>query len=62
MGLTRRAADAEIKSTYRRLMREHHPDTLIAQGMPKEFVDVATDKVAAINAAYDRIKAERGLK
>jgi len=62
LGIRRTAADDEIKRTYRKLIRENHPDTLMAKGMPQEFVDVATKKMAAINAAYDRIEKERGLK
>ena len=62
LGLTKKAPDAAIKKTYRKLIRENHPDTLIAQGMPQEFIDVANEKMAAINAAYDRIEKERGLK
>ena len=62
LGMTRKASDAEIKKTYRKLIRENHPDTLIAKGMPQEFVDVANEKMAAINAAYDLIEKERGLK
>ena len=62
LGMTRKASDAEIKKTYRKLIRENHPDTLIAKGMPQEFVDVANEKMAAINAAYDLIEKERGVK
>ena len=62
LGLSRQASDDEIKKTYRVLIRENHPDTLIAQGMPQEFIDVANEKMAAINAAYDVIEKERGLK
>lgn len=62
LGLDHDAADDEIKKTYRRLIRENHPDTLIAKGMPEEFVAVATQRMAAINAAYDQIERERGLK
>ena len=62
LGLSRKASDDEIKKTYRILIRENHPDTLIAQGMPQEFIDVANEKMAAINAAYDVIEKERGLK
>jgi len=62
LGVDRSADDAELKSHYRQLIREHHPDTLIAQGVPQEFIDVANDKLAAINDAYDRISQERGLK
>ena len=60
LGLVRGASDAEVKSAYRKLSRETHPDALIAQGMPKEFIDLANAKMAAINAAHDRIRSERG--
>ena len=43
-------------------MRENHPDKLIARGVPEEFIKLANDKLAAINTAYARILAERGLK
>jgi len=62
LGLARDAAPEDIKKTYRRLIRENHPDTLIAKGVPKEFIDLATAKMATINAAYDRIAKERGLR
>jgi DnaJ like chaperone protein len=62
LGLNRRASDEEVKKTYRRLIREHHPDTLIAKGLPKNFIEVANQKMAAINAAYDQIERERGLR
>ncbi len=62
LGMTRKASDGEIKKAYRKLIRENHPDTLIAKGMPQEFVDVANEKMAAINAASDLVEKERGLK
>jgi DnaJ like chaperone protein len=62
LGIYRRTSDADIKKTYRQLIRENHPDTLIAQGMPSEFVAAANGKMAAINAAYDLIEKERGLR
>jgi DnaJ like chaperone protein len=42
-------------------MRENHPDALASRGVPKEFIDRATGKVAEINNAWDRIKRERKL-
>jgi DnaJ like chaperone protein len=60
IGVAHDASDAEVKSTYRFLVRENHPDSLIARGVPEEFVRLANDKLAAINAAYDRIEQERG--
>jgi len=62
LGLERGASDDLVKKTYRNLIRENHPDTLIAKGMPQEFIDVANEKMAAINAAYDLVEKERGLK
>jgi DnaJ like chaperone protein len=62
LGLTRSVSDAELKKAWRALVREHHPDRLVAQGLPQEFVDKAGRRLAAINAAYDRIAAERGLR
>lgn len=41
------------------MVAENHPDKLIARGLPKEFVYIATEKVAAINEAYDQIAKER---
>jgi len=61
LGVTRDASDDEIKAARRKLVRDNHPDRLIAQGLPKEFVDLATEKLATINAAYDRIANERGI-
>ena len=58
----RDADDDTVKSAYRKLVRENHPDALIAQGMPEEFVEVANEKLAMINAAYDKICAARGIK
>jgi DnaJ like chaperone protein len=61
LGITRAANDKEIKSAWRKLIRETHPDKLVAEGLPQEFIDLATEKMATINAAYDQISKERGL-
>lgn len=62
LGVDRSASDAEIKSAWRKLTRENHPDKLVAEGLPQEFVDQANEKMANINAAYDAISKERGIK
>jgi DnaJ like chaperone protein len=59
LGVDHAASDEEIKRTYRLLVRENHPDRLIARGVPEEFVRLANDKLAAINGAYDKIQEER---
>jgi len=61
LGVSYVAGPEEIKQTYRRLVRENHPDRLMARGVPAEFVKLANDKLAAINAAYEKIQQERGL-
>ncbi len=61
LGLSYSAEEDELKQTYRRLVRENHPDSLMARGVPPEFIKLATDKLAAINNAYDKIRTERGL-
>lgn len=61
LGVTKSASNDEIKTAYRKLIRENHPDTLIAQGVPQEMIDIATEKMAHINAAYDIVAKERGL-
>ena len=43
------------------LVAENHPDRAIARGLPPAAVAIATRRLAAINAAYDRIAAERHL-
>lgn len=62
LGLSRDADEATIKATWRKLARENHPDRLIAQGMPEEAIDLANKELAAINAAYDAVCRERGIK
>ena len=62
LGLTRDVTDEQVKQAWRGLVREHHPDGLVARGLPPEFVEKASRRLAAINAAYDRIAAERGLR
>jgi DnaJ like chaperone protein len=61
LGLTREASDEQVRAAWKQLMRENHPDSLASRGVPEEFVRRATTKVAEINAAWDRIKRERGL-
>lgn len=61
LGVDPDISDEELKQAYRQLIRDNHPDRLIAEGVPAEFIAVATDKLASINAAYERIAASRDL-
>jgi DnaJ like chaperone protein len=59
LGLKPQASREEIRARWKTLMRENHPDTLSAKGVPAAMVKQASDRVARINAAYDAIKRER---
>lgn len=53
---------ATIKRAYRKLMSEHHPDKLVAKGLPPQMMEMAKQKAQEIQAAYDLIKNEKGFK
>jgi DnaJ like chaperone protein len=55
LGLMPGAELNEVKRVYRLLVSEHHPDRLIAKGVPEELIDVATARMQAINHAYNKI-------
>jgi len=59
LGVAKTASDAEVKKAYRRLMSQHHPDKLIAKGLPEEMIKLATEKTQQIRAAYEQIKDSR---
>lgn len=59
LGVEPGASDAEIKKAYRRLMSQHHPDKLVAKGLPEEMMKLAKEKTQEIQAAYETIKANR---
>jgi len=58
----RAMSDDDLKRHYRALVIENHPDREIARGLPPEAVKIATERLAAINAAWETIAAERGLR
>ena len=62
LGVPHDSSDDAARAAWRKLIRENHPDTLIAQGMPEDFIAVATEKIAVVNAAWDQICEQRGLK
>ncbi len=61
LGVPRSATDEDVRAAWKTLVRANHPDSLASRGVPAEFIASATDKVAGINAAWDKIKRERGL-
>ena len=61
LGLTANANDSEVKKAYRRLMSQHHPDKLMAKGLPPEMIKMATQKTQQIKRAYEQIRQARKM-
>jgi DnaJ like chaperone protein len=58
LGVTRDMPFDDIRKAHRKLVRELHPDKHVASGMPQELILIATERLARINEAFDRIKKE----
>lgn len=56
------ADDTTVKRAYRRQMSKHHPDKLMAQGLPKEMMDMAQQKAQDIQLAWEAIKTHRNIR
>jgi DnaJ like chaperone protein len=61
LSISSSVSDAEVKRAYRRLMNQHHPDKLVAKGLPKEMMKIAEEKTHEIRTAYERIREARGF-
>lgn len=59
LGVQRSDDFATIRKRYRVLVSEHHPDRLVARGVPQEFHAIAHNRMATLNAAYEAIEKER---
>jgi DnaJ like chaperone protein len=62
LGVSKKASDAEVKKSYRKLMSQHHPDKLVARGLPESMSSMAKQKSQEIQAAYDEVKKHRKAK
>ncbi|MGC6518366.1 MAG: TerB family tellurite resistance protein [Candidatus Puniceispirillaceae bacterium] len=58
LGIKRDASLAEVRAAWMQLVKDHHPDQLIAKGMPSEFIESATDRLARINRAYELMRSQ----
>ncbi|KAB2685294.1 MULTISPECIES: J domain-containing protein [Brucella/Ochrobactrum group] len=56
LGLERGVSFDMARKRYRALVKEHHPDRLVAEGLPLEFITIANRRLAAINAAWASIE------
>jgi DnaJ like chaperone protein len=57
LGVTQSSSEKDIKKAYRKLMAQHHPDKLVAKGLPPEMMEVAKQKTQDIQSAYEMINA-----
>jgi DnaJ like chaperone protein len=62
LGVSAETSNDEVKKAYRRLMNQHHPDKLVARGLPKSMIGVAEQKTHEVRSAYERVKTQRGFK
>ncbi|MBN8279097.1 MAG: co-chaperone DjlA [Gammaproteobacteria bacterium] len=62
LGLDTSATDADVKTAYRRLMNQHHPDKQAARGLPDSLLESAKERTHEIRAAYELIREARGMK
>jgi DnaJ like chaperone protein len=56
------ASDQEVTTAYRRQMSRHHPDKLVANGLPESMAQVAKEKTQRIQEAYEAIRAARAMR
>jgi len=61
LGLKSSAGNEEVKRAYRKLISQHHPDKLVANGLPAEMVRLANEKTQQIRKAYEMICEARNI-
>jgi DnaJ like chaperone protein len=61
LNCTPQSSNTEIKSNYKKLVKDFHPDRIVSKGLPEEFTDFATKRFREIQKAYDEIKKERNF-
>ena len=62
LGLSPSDDPKTVNQTWKKMIKENHPDKLIGEGMPKEFIESANQKLSLINGAYEEIKKTWELK
>ncbi|WP_299150510.1 molecular chaperone DjiA [uncultured Tateyamaria sp.] len=50
----------DMRATWRKLVRENHPDAMMARGVPEEAVRLAEKRMIDINRAWEDIRASYG--
>jgi DnaJ like chaperone protein len=61
LNCTPESSSQEIKSNYKKLVKDFHPDTIVSKGLPEEFMEFASNRFREIKESYDKIRQERGF-
>lgn len=59
LGVPHDASLAQIRAAWRALVRENHPDQMLARGVPEEAVKMAEKNLIAINRAWEELSGAR---
>jgi DnaJ like chaperone protein len=59
LGVSPEAPLEEVRKAWRQMVRESHPDVMIARGVPEEAVKLAERRLIAVNRAWEEISAAR---
>ena len=59
LNCTPESSNQDIKSSYKKLVKDFHPDTIVSKGLPEEFMDFAKKRFQEIQGAYEKIEQER---
>ena len=62
LGVSRAYSLDEIKRIWHQLVRESHPDQMIARGVPEEALKLAEKRLITLNDAFETIKEEKSPK
>ncbi|MEJ2731453.1 MAG: TerB family tellurite resistance protein [Deltaproteobacteria bacterium] len=58
---TPESTNEEIKSNYKKLVKDFHPDVIISKGLPEEFIEFASDRFREIQTSYEKVRKERNF-
>jgi DnaJ like chaperone protein len=61
LNCTPESSNDEIKSNYKKLVKDFHPDAIISKGLPEEFIDFAEKRFREIQGSYEKIRQERNF-
>ena len=61
LNCTPESSNQEIRSSYKKLVKDFHPDTIVSKGLPEEFTDFATKRFREIQEAYEKIEQARNF-